>query len=81
MEFSAGGINGLSSDNLALTYSNPSITVYGGQSGSPVWRHTTSTGANVVYAVAVSSSFATRITQPIFNDLQSWRNSDRAPSY
>jgi hypothetical protein len=86
MEFSAGAIAGLSPDGSALQYYQSSITAYGGQSGSPVWRYTPSTGAQVVYAVHVGGSgaanslnIATRITQSVFNSLQSWRKSDPIP--
>ena len=86
MEFSSGAIAGLSSDGSALQYYQSSITTYGGQSGSPVWRYTPSTNSRVVYGVHVGGSgaanslnFATRITQPIFNALQSWQAADRNP--
>jgi V8-like Glu-specific endopeptidase len=86
MEFSAGAIAGLSPDGSALEYYQSSITGYGGQSGSPVWRYTPSTGSRVVYAVHVGGSgaanslnIATRITQSIFNSLQSWQRSDFIP--
>jgi hypothetical protein len=87
MQFSYGGIGGLSGDGLAITYSQSSITAFGGQSGSPVWRYTPSNGANTVYGVHVggngtvgSLNLATRITQSIFNDLQNWRAADRIPT-
>ena len=83
MEFSGGQIAGLSPDGTAIDYYQSSITTYGGQSGSPVWR----ANSGVVYGVHVggsgtanSSNFATRITQSIFNNLQSWRASDSKPS-
>jgi V8-like Glu-specific endopeptidase len=86
MEFSAGSIAGLSPDGSALQYYQSSITAYGGQSGSPVWRYTPSTNTQMVYAVHVggngtagSLNIATRITQPIFNALQQWRFSDAVP--
>jgi hypothetical protein len=86
MEFSYGGIAGLSPDGLAIQYRQTSITAFAGQSGSPVWRYTPSNGASVVYGVHVggdgvpsSVNFATRITQSIFNDLQNWRAADRLP--
>jgi V8-like Glu-specific endopeptidase len=86
MQFSAGPIAGLSSDGSALQYYQSAVTAYGGQSGSPVWRYTPSTNSSVVYAVHVGGSgaanslnFATRITQSIFNSLQSWRNADAVP--
>jgi V8-like Glu-specific endopeptidase len=88
MEFSYGPIAGLSPDGLAITYRQSAITSYGGQSGSPVWRYTPANGASVVYGVHVggngtpgSMNFATRITQSIFNDLQTWRAADRTPAY
>jgi V8-like Glu-specific endopeptidase len=85
MEFSYGPIAGLSPDGLAVEYWQSSITTFAGQSGSPVWRYTPSNGASVVYGVHVGNftnglNFATRITQSIFNDLQSWRAADRTPS-
>ncbi len=86
MEFSEGGIAGLSSDGSALQYYQSSITTYGGQSGSPVWRYTPNNNARVVYGIHVGGSgksdslnFATRITQGIFNDLQNWRKADPLP--
>ncbi len=85
MEFSYGGIAGLSPDGLAIEYWHSSITAYGGQSGSPVWRYTPGNNASVVYGIHVGNfanglNFATRITQSIFNDLQAWRAADRTPS-
>jgi hypothetical protein len=63
-------------------YYQSSITTYAGQSGSPVWRSST----RVVYGVHFGGSrdpyglnFATRITRPIFNALQSRRASDAHP--
>jgi V8-like Glu-specific endopeptidase len=86
MEYSGGRIAGLSSDGSAIDYYQSSITTYGGQSGSPVWRYTPSNGKSVIYGVHVGGSgkanslnFATRITQGIFNDLQKWRTSDPLP--
>jgi V8-like Glu-specific endopeptidase len=86
MEFSSGPLAGLSPDGSALEYYQSSITTYGGQSGSPVWRYTPSTNSRVVYGVVAggngtpgSLNIATRITQPIFNALQQWRSSDAAP--
>jgi V8-like Glu-specific endopeptidase len=86
MEFSSGAIAGLSPDGSALDYYQSSITTYGGQSGSPVWRYTPATNSRVVYGIHVGGSgaanslnFATRITQPIFNALQQWRASDPTP--
>jgi V8-like Glu-specific endopeptidase len=87
MQFSYGGIAGLSGDGLAITYWQNSITAFGGQSGSPVWRYTPSNGASTVYGVHVggngtpgSLNLATRITQSIFNDIQNWRAADRIPT-
>jgi V8-like Glu-specific endopeptidase len=87
MYFSSGGIAGLSGDGRAIQYWQSSITTYGGQSGSPVWEYNSATGARIIFGVHVAGSgaanslnFATRITQSIFNDLQSWRQSDRAPA-
>ncbi len=86
MEFSSGPLAGLSADGSALDYSQSSITTYGGQSGSPVWRYNASNNSRVVYGIHVggsgganSSNFATRITQSIFNDLQHWSSADTAP--
>jgi V8-like Glu-specific endopeptidase len=86
MEFSYGGIYGLSPDGLAIQYRQTSITAFAGQSGSPVWRYTPANGQSVVYGVhvggngnAASINFATRITQGIFNDLQNWRAADYLP--
>jgi hypothetical protein len=85
MEFSSGPIAGLSSDGSALMYSQSSITTYAGQSGSPVWRYNPSNGSRVIYGVVAGGyasngmNFAMRITQSIFNSLQSWRSADRAP--
>jgi V8-like Glu-specific endopeptidase len=83
MEFSYGPIAG-----LAIDYRQSAITTFGGQSGSPVWRYTPANGASVVYGVHVGGNatpggmnFATRITQPIFTDLQAWRAADRTPAY
>jgi V8-like Glu-specific endopeptidase len=88
MEFSYGPIAGLSRDGLAIIYRQSAITSFGGQSGSPVWRYTPANGASVVYGVHVGGNgtpgginFATRITQSIFNDLQTWRAADRTPAY
>ncbi len=87
MEFSSGGIAGLSSDGSAIQYYQSNITTYGGQSGSPVWDYNPSTGKRVIYGVHVAGSgtagslnFATRITQSIFNDLQNWRQADAVPN-
>ena len=83
MEFSGGQIAGLSPNGSAIDYYQSSITTYAGQSGSPVWR----ANSGVVYGVVAggndtpnSLNFATRITQSIFNTLQSWRASDSKPS-
>jgi V8-like Glu-specific endopeptidase len=86
LEFSAGALAGLSPDGSALDFYQSSITVYAGQSGSPVWRYTPSTNTRVVYAVVAGGNgtagglnIATRITQPIFSALQQWRSSDVVP--
>lgn len=85
MYFSSGAIAGLSSDGTAIQYYQSNITTYGGQSGSPVW--TLINGTRTVYGIHVGGSglstslnFATRITQTIFNTLQSWRSQDAVPS-
>ena len=75
MKYSSGRIDGLSSGGGGIMFHDPSITIYGGQSGSPVW----SPADGVVYGVAVSDSFAIRITQPIYNQLQSWVAGDTPP--
>jgi V8-like Glu-specific endopeptidase len=87
MYLSSGQIAGLSSDGKAIDYYQSQITTYGGQSGSPLWEYIPSTGSRVIYGVHVAGSgtstslnFATRITQSIFNDLQTWRMSDHAPT-
>ena len=87
MYSSTGTLNGLSSDKKALTYYQSQITGYKGQSGSPVWRYTASTNSRVVQGIHVggdesstSLNFATRITQAIFNDMESWRKSDKPPA-
>ncbi len=84
MEFSSGALQGLSGGGTALAYSQNSITVFAGQSGSPVWRYIPSTQSRVVYGVVSGgngvSGFSTRITQSIFNELQSWRNADPLPA-
>jgi V8-like Glu-specific endopeptidase len=81
MHYSFGAVAGLSTDGTALEYYQPSITTYGGQSGSPVWRYVG--GVPVVYGVHVggdetpnSLNFATRITERIAGDLTAWRVSD-----
>jgi hypothetical protein len=83
MYYSFGRVTGVQGDDLLSTEGN--ITNIPGQSGSPLW----STGNNVIYAVnsAWSNSTASnapdyfaRITPSVFNELQSWRNSDRAPT-
>jgi V8-like Glu-specific endopeptidase len=86
MYFSSGPVAGLSSEGTAIEYYQNSITTYKGQSGSPVWRYTASSGSRVIYGVhvggnesATSLNFATRITQSIFTTLQSWRQSDSTP--
>ncbi|MDR3620862.1 MAG: Ig-like domain-containing protein [Paludisphaera borealis] len=76
MQYTSGRIDGLSTGGNGILFHNPNITIYGGQSGSPVW--TTSTG--VVYGVAVSDSFAIRITKSVYDQLESWRTSDAPPT-
>ena len=76
MEYSTGSIDGPSGDDDAIMYHDPNITVFGGQSGSPLWAASN----GVVYGVVVSDTFATRITHSIFDQLQNWRVSDRPPS-
>ena len=75
MQFSSGPIDGLSSGGGGLQFHDPNITIYGGQSGSPVW----SPSDGVVYGVAVADTFAIRITQSIYNQLQTWVAADTPP--
>ncbi len=77
---SAGPIDGLSRSGNALLYQQKNITVWAGQSGSPVW----STSNGVIYAIQsggglgspTSVNDATRITQSVFEMLQSWISAD-----
>ncbi len=87
MQLSTGPIAGLSPDGSAIRYYQSSITTYGGQSGSPIWIDIPADNSRVVYGIHVGGNetpdglnFATRITQKIFDDLQSWRASDTPPS-
>ena len=75
MQFSSGTIDGLSSGGGGIMYHDPSITIYGGQSGSPVW----SPSNGVLYGVAVADTFAIRITQSISNQIHTWVGGDPAP--
>jgi V8-like Glu-specific endopeptidase len=86
MYFSAGRLIGtLSNDGLGFYEGN--ITIYPGQSGSPLWQYA-SNGTPVIYGVIAGSygyspsseAFGARITQSVFNEIQSWRNSDRPPT-
>ncbi len=83
MYYSFGKITGESGDDLLSTEGN--ITNIPGQSGSPLWY----TNGNIIYGVnsawrgstsSGSQDFFARITQSVFNELQSWRNSDVAPT-
>jgi V8-like Glu-specific endopeptidase len=77
MQYTSGRVDGLSANGGGILYHNPNITVFGGQSGSPLW----STSTGVVYGVVVADSFAIRITKSIYDQIESWRNSDApAPS-
>jgi V8-like Glu-specific endopeptidase len=85
MEWSGGGIVGLSSDGMAIRYNQSSITTYGGSSGSPLWELLAG-GSRVIYGVVAGGSGAansvnigTRITQAMFNTLQNDRLSDPVP--
>src|SRR5262249_1756927 len=61
-------------------------TIVPGQSGSGLWINT-ATGPYIYGVIsgysgstaANSQAFASRITQSVFTELQSWRNSDQAP--
>jgi V8-like Glu-specific endopeptidase len=88
MEFSTGGLYGLTSDGSELEFYQSSITIYGGQSGSPIWKYTSSNNARVIEGVVTGGSGAssslnvgTRITQSIFNTLRGWESSDASPSF
>jgi V8-like Glu-specific endopeptidase len=83
MYYSFGRVTGVQGNDLLSTEGN--ITNIPGQSGSPLWY----TGNNCIYAVnsgwngnmaAGTQDFFARITPSVFNELQSWRNSDRMPS-
>jgi len=77
MQYTTGSVDGLSTNGGGILYHNPNITIFGGQSGSPFW----STSTGVVYGVVVADSFAIRITKSIYDQIESWRNSDApAPS-
>jgi V8-like Glu-specific endopeptidase len=83
MYYSFGRITGEVGYDLVSTEGN--ITIVPGQSGSPLWN----TSTNVIYGVVSgydgntnynTQDYFARITSAVFNELQSWRNSDRAPS-
>jgi hypothetical protein len=79
----SGPIGGLSGDRRSIVYAQSSISTHGGQSGSPLWSLNAARQARTIYAVFVGfddrSAFATRITQEIFEDLESRRRSDPLP--
>jgi V8-like Glu-specific endopeptidase len=79
----SGPTRGLTGDRRGITYARPSIRFHGGQSGSPLWSLDAARQSRTIYAVfsggGGGSSFATRITQEIFEDLESWRRSDPLP--
>jgi V8-like Glu-specific endopeptidase len=86
MYLSSGPIAGLSPDGQAILYRQTALTTFGGMSGAPIWEYNPETGTRVIYGVHVSGTalgeslnFGVRITQSIFNDLQSWRLSDKTP--
>lgn len=80
MYLSSGRISGLSGDGLAITYTASSISVYGGQSGSPLFAYfPTASNKYVIYGVIDAASFATRITTNVFNDIVSWSRSSAVP--
>jgi V8-like Glu-specific endopeptidase len=71
-----GGITGVNAYRLWYH-----IDTYGGQSGSPLYHYTSSYGYTSVgihtYGTSVSPYYgnsATRITQSVFNNFQSWKN-------
>jgi V8-like Glu-specific endopeptidase len=81
MYYSIGRAIGEQGDDIAAYQGN--ITAVPGQSGSPLWS-----GNDIIYGVfsgytgtsAFSESMFARITQAVFNELQSWRLSDRMPT-
>ena len=76
MQYSSGRIDGLSSGGAGILFHDPSITIYGGQSGSPLW----SPSNGVLYGVAVADSFAIRITPSVVNQIHAWVAGDTPPS-
>lgn len=80
---SAGPINGLSRSGNAILYLQKNITIWAGQSGSPVW----STSNGVIDGIQsggglgspTSENDATRITQRVFETLQTWISTDTPP--
>jgi V8-like Glu-specific endopeptidase len=94
MAYSSGPIVGLSPDGGAIGYHPSDITTYGGQSGSPLWAHSTGvvsgvvTGGEIPYTAgrivpAISDgeglSMATRITPAIYSYLQKLIIADTPP--
>jgi V8-like Glu-specific endopeptidase len=84
MYTSAGRLIGTDSyDGLAFYQGN--ITIYHGDSGGPLWYN--SPRGPVIYGVIAGADgqaannvgWATRITQSAYNEIQSWRASDRVP--
>jgi V8-like Glu-specific endopeptidase len=69
-----------------ITFSESSLTALPGQGGSPVWQ-APSNGAAVIYGIvtgangltSTSQVYATRITQALYTELQSWQNADKTP--
>lgn len=51
------------------------LDTYGGQSGSPVWRFSNNQRHAVgIHAYGGCPNSATRINEPVFNNMMSWRN-------
>ncbi len=83
MYYSYGRITGEQGTELLSTEGN--ITNIPGQSGSPLWYTPNGCiyGINSAWSGSTASSsqdYFARITQSVFNELQSWRNSDRTPT-
>jgi V8-like Glu-specific endopeptidase len=81
-----GPLNGATADGQALTWNLSSLTALAGQSGSPLWVYDAATNKRTVYGVVDASSpsaqvgFGSRITAPVFADLQNWAASDALPT-
>jgi V8-like Glu-specific endopeptidase len=96
MAYSSGPITGLLPPGDAIGYAQAAITTYGGQSGSPLWDHSTGVVYGVVtgdgipaaqgYHLVLSNSKApmpkatTRITPAIYNYLERLIRADTPPS-